>query len=214
MTTNVPQDSNEVLDKLYKQLEILDAHPDYNESCTIIAIVEAIEHIKFMAQRQQGAEPVAWLIPEKGFVTQDKDWATSDGKDMVEPLYTTPPQANALVAAAYRKAAEICDKQAEQDRAAHEAHVGSITCGSPYHEGAADAADECMFKILAAIPADAEAALREVSEKLAEAIKGAFKDEIASAKHFNVPGVADALEAFQDTVVTFAVNSVLGEGGK
>jgi hypothetical protein len=69
-------------------------------------------------------------------------------------------------------------------------------------------------EILAAIPADSQGALREVSDKVAEAIKGAFKDEIASAKHFNVPGVADALEAFQDTVVTFAVNSVLGEGGK
>jgi hypothetical protein len=106
-------------------------------------------------------------------------------------LYTTPPQANALVAAAYMKAAEICKD-----------------LNTPA------AALKCAPLILSAIPADAEAALREVSEKLAEAIKGAFKDEIASAKHFNMPGVADALEAFQDTVITFAVNSVLGEGGK
>jgi hypothetical protein len=214
MTTYVPQDSNEVLNKLYNQLEILDAHPDYNESCTIIAIVEAIEHIKFMAQRQQGAEPVAWLYEgrTKQPFPKRKEWASIsetehwplDQWDEIKltPLYTTPPQSNALVAAAYRKAAEICEG------------LVTHTCGHDEVRYQNDAFKIASAEILAAIPADAEAALREVSEKLAEAIKGAFKDEIASAKHFNVPGVADALEAFQDTVVTFAVNSVLGEGGK
>jgi hypothetical protein len=158
------------------------------------------------AQHQQGSEPVPVVeCYDDGSVNGGLRWIPYTGLNHAieygDKFYTGPPQANALVAAGYRKAAEIIRAKVDPDKTQISEQWNGI-CN--------DFADE----ILAAIPADAEAALREVSDKVAEAIKGAFKDEIASAKHFNVPGVADALEAFQDTVVTFAVNSVLGEGGK
>jgi hypothetical protein len=206
MTTNVPQD---VIDQL--RLDVNHNRCTFSTATALATLVEAYELLR--AQREQGAEPVApycYAVVAYGNVQQTakrEDVAFEmaekasdnciDGVVEVVTLYTTPPQANALVAAAYRKAAEICDKQAELDRAAHEAPAGSITRGSPYHEGAADAADECMFKILAAIPADAEAALREVCMKVAEAVDNKWQDAHRAPK---------SLEAI--------VNSVLGEGGK
>jgi hypothetical protein len=212
MTTNVPQD---VID-------------DFKEAGFPVELMfdwenRVAKFLQLRAQRQQGAEPVAYQYRVYYKEEIDPGWglwneckkdtygsilesiANGNCSIQVRELYTTPPQANnatehpcdLLVATAYRKAAEICDKQAELDRAAHEAPAGSITRGSPYHEGAADAADECMFKILAAIPADAEAALREVCMKVAEAVDNKWQDAHRAPK---------SLEAI--------VNSVLGEGGK
>jgi hypothetical protein len=210
MTTNVPQD---VL-KLAEQAGLLPEPLKLYDEQYLGQLVKFAELLR--AQSQQGAEPVAFEQVEDCF---GEDWTTEpDGRVLLtaQQLHdfaqrvnstATPPQANnatehpcdLLVAAAYRKAAEICDKQAEQDRAAHEAPVGSITRGSPYHEGAADAADECMFKILAAIPADAEAALREVCMNVAIAVRNAEADTWKTAKLYSLDDV---------------VNSVLGEGGK
>jgi hypothetical protein len=213
MTTNVPQDVLEdaVAAGFYSNPHA--HHGGIHVGGDVYITDRLMKFVQLRAQREQGAEPVApycYAVVAYGNVQQTakrEDVAFEmaekasdnciDGVVEVVTLYTTPPQANALVAAAYRKAAEICDKQAELDRAAHEAPAGSITCGSPYHEGAADAADECMFKILAAIPADAEAALREVCMKVAEAVDNKWQDAHRAPK---------SLEAI--------VNSVLGEGGK
>jgi hypothetical protein len=213
MTTNVPQD---VL-KLAEQAGLLPEPLKLYDEEYLGQLVKFAELLR--AQRQQVAEPVAWMhhfIYEDGepeaVLSHSKEIPAILGGEYTgktEALYTTPPQANALVAAAYRDAAELEE-------------TCQLCGGSGDVEHLSNGAPDCYLEVgpchkcngTGAIPADAEAALREVSEKLAEAIKGAFKDEIASAKHFNLPGVADALEAFQDTVVTFAVNSVLGEGGK
>jgi hypothetical protein len=219
MTTKVPQDVIE----LAKQAGFdVDDDGDIwgSENGSLLRFAELLR-----AQRQQGAEPVGWAYefhefgdvwaravilnrPDGGANPPTKHYGSSVRS--VTPLYATTPQANALVAAAYRKAAEIVREKGGNVRAIPLAACPAISI----RDDRANQWEEAADLILSTIPADAEAALREVSEKLAEAIKGAFKDEIASAKHFNVPGVADALEAFQDTVVTFAVNSVLGEGGK
>jgi hypothetical protein len=235
MTTNVPQDSNEVLNKLYNQLEILDAHPDYNESCTIIAIVEAIEHIKFMAQRQQGSEPVGLAIK----VTRGSDnrllLTQPDGKyfDVNEAIgrtfYTSPPQANALVAAGMVKAAEM-EKFPEsfvflQEVVRHmtlwaEGKVWGSSRNAYDDDTYPEKGDirrvkrtaafllpglkaafndlvefcrgyEKRASLPSAIPADAEAALREVCMKVAKKVGG---------------------HIWGDDVLMNHVNSVLGEG--
>ena len=36
---------SDIIDRLYKQLDILNAHPDFKESCTTIAIIDAINEI-------------------------------------------------------------------------------------------------------------------------------------------------------------------------
>jgi hypothetical protein len=210
MTTNVPQDVIDDFEEAGFPVELMF---DWDNRLA--------KFLELRAQRQQGAEPVAWVNP---MVLRLKDCGALGGEvaffqasDRCLPLYTTPPQANALVAAGMVMAAGILRKKADDFAGDHgivDPETNSLEFGSSaqfnVYIGWMEDADE----ILAAIPADSQGALREVSDKVAEAIKGAFKDEIASAKHFNVPGVADALEAFQDTVVTFAVNSVLGEGGK
>jgi hypothetical protein len=237
MTTNVPQDVMEnthkpdLIEKLSRLARSIEVCEGWRPTC----IDEAIAQLR--DQRQQGAEPVGASVAspdDPGFTIASFEASDVPAGTMLftqqhpvresgeavayldyngelkptrhgiitmkkgDQLYTTPPQANALVAAAYRKAAEICESVASE-RGSGEAY---------------GAAKVCAEEILAAIPADAEAALREVSDRVSSAIKAAFKDEIAAAKHFNMPGVAHVLEAFQDTVVTFAVNSVLGEGGK
>jgi hypothetical protein len=216
MTTNVPQDVLE--DAKAAGFIVTDdgARIMTIGACPIVSITEELlKFLQLRAQRQQCAEPVAWMHhfnyedgEHEEVLSHSKEIPAIMGAEYAGksiPLYTTPPQANALVAAAYRKAAELIMPK----------EGGYVSPKLRHLTAAADEVSKLNAEIiLNSIPADAEAALREVSEKLAEAIKGAFKDEIASAKHFNLPGVADALEAFQDTVVTFAVNSILGEGGK
>jgi hypothetical protein len=217
MTTNVPQDVLEdaVAAGFYSNPHA--HHGGIHVGGDVYITDRLMKFVQLRAQRQQGAEPDVVYVAdyygdsligkydenEKLYFMPDGDGYTKEqlAEFDVQFFHSTPPKANALVAAAYRKAAKIC-----MNRHAS-LHKGKM-------HSAATEAKKCASIILSAIPADAEAALREVSDKVAEAIKGAFKDEIASAKHFNLPGVADALEAFQDTVVTFAVNSILGEGGK
>jgi hypothetical protein len=153
------------------------------------------------AQRQQGAEPVAWMhhfIYEDGepeaVLSHSKEIPAILGGEYTgktEALYTTPPQANALVAAAYRKAAEItkqvCLGRQTQDDA-----------GSSRWLEAGKCARQAEQAVLSAIPADTEDALREVCMKVANDING-FMEDYAQLSEENL------LER---------VNSVLEEGGK
>jgi hypothetical protein len=202
MTTNVPQDviddANAAKAELtyrcaYADMEICPCEAADSDNCH-----EQIVHgIKFTArtwgkfaqlrdQRQQGAEPV-YQVREKDGTWSDVDSALYlDFQKEKRTLYTTTPQANALVAAAYMKAAEICESVASE-RGSGEAY---------------GAAKVCAEEILAAIPADAEAALRERDHAMCMKVAYAVRtrcDEVT------VPQT-DELESI--------VNSVLGEGGK
>jgi hypothetical protein len=130
MTTNVPQD---VIDDAraakaeltyrcaYADMEICPCEAADSDNCH-----EQIVHgIKFTAktwgkfaqlraQRQQGAEPVAIVTVganEHGpFSYRETPYGIDHLPDGETPLYSTPPQANAVVAAAYRKAADDVSK--------------------------------------------------------------------------------------------------------
>jgi hypothetical protein len=45
----------DVLEKLYEQLDILDKHPDFNESCTTLCVVETIQAIVQLQKRTNKA---------------------------------------------------------------------------------------------------------------------------------------------------------------
>jgi hypothetical protein len=66
-------------------------------------------------------------------------------------------KANALVSAAYRKAAEICEGVLSSENYLYRRGY----CSPERHKGTTETAKDIQGKILAAIPADAEAALRE-----------------------------------------------------
>jgi hypothetical protein len=186
MTTNVPQD-------------VIDLVVEHAENGNWPEFDAAIELLR--AQRQQGAEPVAVkALCEKLMMSAQKDLFTRDqianllgGWSAVEAGFmSTPPQANALVAAAYRKAAEIAKKYTE----------GGV--GSMRDVVMITTADSIREEILAAIPADPEAALRERDLKIAEA--------------FYAIGLGDddfpSLSMWDEDAAKQIINSVLGEGGK
>jgi hypothetical protein len=174
MTTNVPQDVIEELEKISQDIASAGINGFGNR------INDAVS--KLRAQRQQGAEPVApycYAVVAYGNVQQTakrEDVAFEmaekasdnciDGVVEVVPLYTTPPQANDLVAAFGRKAAEILIKAKAQAALAETMIVsysknGGSMCG--YLDDACTAAGLAetdineAIKILSAIPADAEA---------------------------------------------------------
>jgi hypothetical protein len=212
MTTNVPQD---VIDTI----EIAAKEADWERFDSAIA--------QLRAQRQQGSEPVAspdgedYLRLSKSGYTLRVGWG--DSMRFVaaspKPLHelsseqqkqwlddaqrlcdgwnrATPPQANnatehpcdLLVAAAYRKAAEICDECVSFKMA----EWSSPQARPLNHE-------EIKSRLLEAIPADAEAALREVCMKVAEAV-----DNAAYAPY----------QRLETKELESIVNSVLGECGK
>jgi hypothetical protein len=122
MTTNVPQDVESLIlgaDDLISRREAITSIDEYakrwnGEIVDPVTIRRILKELR--AQRQQGAEPVPiYQYTENelggGFV-QWNDCKESTMKAMAEKgistriVYTTPPQANALVAAAYRKAAD------------------------------------------------------------------------------------------------------------
>jgi hypothetical protein len=145
------------------------------------------------AQRQQGAEPVYQMQAVDGhWVTLDKEHyegVVNDTTFQTRILYSTPPQANALVAAAYRKAAEICDECVSFKMA----EWSSPQARPLNHE-------EIKSRLLEAIPANAEAALREVCMKVARKASGcgwSLGMESANPKESDLEAI---------------VNSVLGEG--
>jgi hypothetical protein len=144
MTTNVPQD-------------VIDLVVEHAENGNWPEFDAAIELLR--AQRQQGAEPVAWLVKFSdrtklvSFTKEQTDYLAMHGSAQVTPLYTTPPQANALVAAAYRKAAELIMPK----------EGGYVSPKLRHLTAAADEVSKLNAEIiLNSIPADAEAALREV----------------------------------------------------
>jgi hypothetical protein len=187
MTTNVPQDVLE--DALLAGFEVF-KRPDGSEGIETFDAGENItdDLLKFLqlrAQRQQGAEPVGTVGPMPG--TQGFTMATFEASKVPvgTNLYTPPPQANALVAAAYRKAAEIVGELENKSR----------------DNVISSALKIAKSGILSAIPADAEAALRE--RDYAMCMKAAVEAYIAGQEHGRHGKTAD-LDAI--------VNSVLGEG--
>jgi hypothetical protein len=158
MATNVPNDVIEELEKMSQDLASAGINGFGNR------INDAVS--KLRAQRQQGAEPVAWkYCPECGcfeFVKtgfsrgsfckncgqewfEDIDYSGVVAGNLNRLFSPTPPQANALVAAAYRKAAEILE--------------GCKNRASSLHQR--EEFEEAIARLKSTIPADAEAALRE-----------------------------------------------------
>jgi hypothetical protein len=121
-------------------------------------------------------------------------------------LYTTPPQANALVAAAYRKAAEIAAGLVSESKGTD--FSVEIRMQNQAFKIAAE-------EILAAIPADAEAALREVCVGKLSISEPKKVSKRRTGQEITEQLDRDAickLPAGEYLIV--AVNSVLGEGGK
>lgn len=57
----------ELVDRLYKQLELLSQHKDFNESCTIIVILDAINKIKELEAKLAECEKDAKMWQAVGF---------------------------------------------------------------------------------------------------------------------------------------------------
>jgi hypothetical protein len=156
MTTNVPQD-------------VIDLVVEHAENGNWPEFDAAIELLR--AQRQQGSEPDVVYVAdyygdsligkydenEKLYFMPDGDGYTKEqlAEFDVQFFHSTPPQANALVAAAYRKAAEICTEQDAFEPAE---------------------SWQCAEAILSSIPAEAKADLREVCIKVANDINGFMED--------------------------------------
>jgi hypothetical protein len=148
------------------------------------------------AQHQQGSEPVPVVeCYDDGSVNGGLRWIPYTGLNHAieygDKFYTAPPQSNALVAAAYRKASEICDECVSFKMA----EWSSPQARPLNHE-------EIKSRLLEAIHADAEAALRE--RDFALCMKAAIDAYIAGQEHGRQGKTAD-LDAI--------VNSVL-EGGE
>jgi hypothetical protein len=163
MTTNVPQDVLE--DALLAGFEVF-KRPDGSEGIETFDAGENItdDLLKFLQlrdQRQQGAEPVLYARSNElaePILTERQVMLTVQNvpDDIYDaPLYRSPPQANALVAAAYRKAAET---------------VFNTATVMPV-----DQLTRKIFSdaVMAAIPADAEAALLEYVRPYVEILKAA-----------------------------------------
>ena len=77
--------------------------------------------------------------------------------------------ADAMVAAAYRAAGEVCEQKSKAAWYAYKHFpIDSEERGNPHYQGLADGADECMQDIKALTTADAEKALREFWLKVAK----------------------------------------------
>jgi hypothetical protein len=195
MTTNLPQDD------IFESKDFYEVCQLYRHAKDNADAAKAFEILKdfIRTQRQQGSEPDGELCDCTHTVNHCTD---ADNCRVVKKLIAygkathgiadtkaTPPQANALVAAAYRKAAEICE-----GNAIAWAKVPVTMDDMPYP---CDVSKECKDLIIAAIPADAEAALRELCMKVATAVR---------MQALSGPIERDEIEAI--------VNSVLGDGGK
>jgi hypothetical protein len=221
MTTNVPQDVVEFEGGKYR-LELTEegykafryGEPWVAANGSKLIGIMATEIAQLRAQRQQGAEPVGdWvMVPEDAtneiicaIEREVQSQCTASG--VSEPLHRldgqyiyaamlsaapTPPQANALVAAAYGDAREAW---------IYDDNLSVIVCkGRPFNS-----TRYRQVWIVESLhsPADAEAALRE--RDFAMCMKAAVEAYIAGQEHGRHGKTAD-LDAI--------VNSVLGEGGK
>jgi hypothetical protein len=157
MTTNVPQD-------------VIDLVVEHAENGNWPEFDAAIELLR--AQRQQGAEPDGELCDCTHTVNHCTD---ADNCRVVKKLVAygkathgladtkaTPPQANALVAAAYMKAAALLRERISPNDAMDEAE-----------ERLYDTLEKSAQIIEEAIPADAEAALLEYVRPYVEILKAA-----------------------------------------
>jgi hypothetical protein len=203
MTTNVPQDVIE----LAKQAGFdVDDDGDIwgSENGSLLRFAELLR-----AQRLQCAEPVAaWRIKDKHdhhtglyqpICGDVPNWTKEEpARYEITPLYTTPPQANALVAAAYRKAAEIAHGQYQRNKPMQDA--GGQDDSDNYVTGYKEGCSDVFHEILASIPADAEAALRERDRALCQRLLKVVEEHYELIAPLDIDGSI--------------VNSVLGEGGK
>jgi hypothetical protein len=197
MTTNVPQD---VIDDIESAGFWVEGESVFAESSHQNLLHRLAKFAQLRAQRQQGAEPDVVYVAdyygdsligkydenEKLYFMPDGDGYTKEqlAEFDAQFFHSTPPQANALVAAAYRKAVEICDEQSARARS-------SSGCAR---------ALSCRDAILSNIPADAEAALRERDRAVCQRLLKAVED------HYDLSAPIDLDGSI--------VNSVLGEGGK
>jgi hypothetical protein len=191
MTTNVPQDVKDFIRDICEMPEPVTLRR------TLLVDLDWFEGKLtelLRAQRQQGVEPVAYL-DYNGVLKPTRHGVITMKKG--DQLYATPPQANALVAAAYRDAAELEE-------------TCQLCGGSGDVEYLSNGAPDCYLEVgpchkcngTGAIPADAEAALREVCMKVARKASGcgwSLGMESASPKESDLQAI---------------VNSVLGESGK
>jgi hypothetical protein len=184
MTTNVPQDVKDFIRDICEMPEPVTLRR------TLLVDLDWFEGKLtelLRAQRAQGAEPVGeLLVSPHGICKFEKSHGVKLAFGKYQ-IYASTPQANALVEAFGRKAAEICDECVSFKMA----EWSSPQARPLNHE-------EIKSRLLEAIPADAEAALREVCMNVAYAVRTRC-DEVT------VPQT-DELESI--------VNSVLGEGGK
>jgi hypothetical protein len=169
MTTNVPQDVESLIlgaDDLISRREAITSIDEYakrwnGEIVDPVTIRRILKELR--AQRQQGAEPVPiYQYTENelggGFV-QWNDCKESTMKAMAEKgistriVYTTPPQANAIVAAFGRKAAEIVE--------------AAVDGAYRHNEAFGMYVEDLARDIKNAIPADAEAVLRRLLKRAA-----------------------------------------------
>jgi hypothetical protein len=188
MTTNVPQD-DELLIAMRRIL------PYIKDPTAYLHAEESIRRAELRAQRQQGAEPVAWQFFGDGIWWNGYDESLKANiiaaGYQVRELYATPPQANALVVAALKVAAAKLDDLSEGG------------CTADWFRA------KCS--VLTVTPADAEAALREVCMKVA---KSAILAGMTEANH-ECTGREDIKRADAESIV----NSIIGasdkvEGGK
>jgi hypothetical protein len=162
MTTNVPQD---VID-------------DFKEAGFPIHLMFDWENrlskfLQLRAQRQQGAEPVAWMHhfnyedgEHEEVLSHSKEIPAIMGAEYAGksiPLYTTPPQANALVSDDLLKfKLDLLQ-------------VASCTCGTKTPE-AKYHTDSCRYRLICEIQNDVDALrtqLADATRKLEEARKDA-----------------------------------------
>jgi hypothetical protein len=196
--SNVPQDVMENTHKpdLIEKLSGLAKSIEVCEGWRPTCIDEAIAQLR--AQRQQGSEPVAWAVESignpdtnygrvKSFETLAE--AKQRAKELYDAgfedikaleLYTATPDMAAGIAAGMVKAAELAEECADQQ----DMVAGALAAAK---------------HIRNSIPADSEAALREVCMKVArtvyeEATPDACKDDELEAIVNSIIGASDKVE--------------------
>jgi hypothetical protein len=184
MTTNVPQDLVKV------QNLRMDLAQTMREAATLDDAFRALN--QFIENRDQRAGGEAVLYARSNELAEpilQERSVMLTAQNVPDDIYDAPPQANALVAAAYRKAAEMLRRFMD------DYDIKALFDDS---RDAARKIGSWPDWIEQSCPADAEAALREVCMRVAEDVNAYIEDDFA-LKTWRLEEI---------------VNSVLGEGWK